>query len=511
MPPTDHRFPQFYCCYLLRSTKKVTSLYIGSTPLPLRRLRQHNGELLQGAWRTGRANRRPWEMICIVSGFPSRISALQFEHAWQHPNRTRHIQDRITKRSKGLSLDSNLGNLRRLLTSPTLHRWPLIFHIFDPDVLARWNLNKYKGEELAPHLRVSVEFRQTVEDSVTQTQSSQRLNIHEGDGLGGIKGLQITNEIFEPYFSKSAVWLASHTTCAVCEKSVSVKEADSFETLICSNSSCLGVYHATCLAESFLESDGEGASECDLVLPTQGSCKLCHETLNWGLLIRNASWRASGAKAVTATISSTQQQQMLDENDSAHEFDLSDSASSDSSTSSAKKRRSRRKGKSLDSSDTEQPTTKTGKKRTKKNVSSSEDDEELTLVKRRSKKLDMFAKPAEVLESIQENDALTSNGQDVLFAKRQPKKSAEILEAMKPARRRRPKIDVETVKQTSPKSSGTSSRSRSASDCSDASGSVKLISDCSDSDQVMEPSVGYIATRRTAGGDVNSFGGNLLL
>jgi structure-specific endonuclease subunit SLX1 len=87
-----HVFPPFYACYLLKSlqTPKSVAVYIGSTPDPPRRLRQHNGELKQGAFKT--RFRRPWTMTMIVHGFPSRLAALQFEWAWQHPDRSRHLK-----------------------------------------------------------------------------------------------------------------------------------------------------------------------------------------------------------------------------------------------------------------------------------------------------------------------------------------------------------------------------------------------------------------------------------
>lgn len=50
----------FYCCYLLCSTvpRYKTHAYVGSTPDPVTRLRQHNGELTQGAKKTSK--KRPW-------------------------------------------------------------------------------------------------------------------------------------------------------------------------------------------------------------------------------------------------------------------------------------------------------------------------------------------------------------------------------------------------------------------------------------------------------------------
>lgn len=85
-----HTIPPFYACYFLRSLSSPGTTYIGSTPAPPRRKRQHNGDLTQGAYKTARA--RPWEMECIVYGFSSKIAALQFEWAWAKPHLSRHLK-----------------------------------------------------------------------------------------------------------------------------------------------------------------------------------------------------------------------------------------------------------------------------------------------------------------------------------------------------------------------------------------------------------------------------------
>lgn len=71
--------PALYVVYILRSTVRHKSLYIGSTPNPPRRLKQHNGETKGGATRTAKRHLRPWEMVAVVSGFPGLVAALQFE------------------------------------------------------------------------------------------------------------------------------------------------------------------------------------------------------------------------------------------------------------------------------------------------------------------------------------------------------------------------------------------------------------------------------------------------
>lgn len=67
-------------CYLLRSLKNGRT-YIGYTTNFIKRLRQHNGEIVGGAKKTRRS--RPWEIIYLVTGFSDHRSALRFEFRWQ--------------------------------------------------------------------------------------------------------------------------------------------------------------------------------------------------------------------------------------------------------------------------------------------------------------------------------------------------------------------------------------------------------------------------------------------
>ncbi|KAJ0007120.1 hypothetical protein Pint_30641 [Pistacia integerrima] len=67
----------FFACYLLTSLcpRYKGHTYIGFTVNPSRRIRQHNGEIRCGAFRT--KTRRPWEMVLCIYGFPTNVSALQ--------------------------------------------------------------------------------------------------------------------------------------------------------------------------------------------------------------------------------------------------------------------------------------------------------------------------------------------------------------------------------------------------------------------------------------------------
>ncbi|XP_077216627.1 excinuclease ABC, C subunit, N-terminal [Tasmannia lanceolata] len=110
----------FFACYLLSSLspRHKGHTYIGFTVNPRRRIRQHNGEIRCGAWRTKR--KRPWEMVLSIYGFPSNVSALQFEWAWQHPTESLAVR-KAAANFKSLSGVAN--KIKLAYTMLTLPAW----------------------------------------------------------------------------------------------------------------------------------------------------------------------------------------------------------------------------------------------------------------------------------------------------------------------------------------------------------------------------------------------------
>ncbi|CAG8709576.1 9198_t:CDS:2, partial [Scutellospora calospora] len=96
---------------------------------PQKRLRQHNGEISAGAERT--KAKRPWKFVLIVYGFPNKKAALQFEWAWQHPYRSRHLQ-KCNYRKNENTIKSKLRVLQEMLRVNAFSRWSLHLHIVMP-------------------------------------------------------------------------------------------------------------------------------------------------------------------------------------------------------------------------------------------------------------------------------------------------------------------------------------------------------------------------------------------
>lgn len=82
-------------CYLIENRGAT---YVGVSPDPTRRLRQHNGEISGGAKYTT-SKGAGWSHVCIVEGFRTKREALQFEWAVKHvaPRNAGGLSNRIKK------------------------------------------------------------------------------------------------------------------------------------------------------------------------------------------------------------------------------------------------------------------------------------------------------------------------------------------------------------------------------------------------------------------------------
>ena len=148
LPVFEHRIGEFgkltttlvipsisYSVYYLQSCVS-SKTYVGYSIDPFHRLDQHNHFITGGAKKTNIGG--PWKIICIVSGFPTSTSALQFEWRWNEIRKRRIRRGRKTYKGLGI-IECNAG-LQYLFacqwtsTSPTLKSFPLYvwWNYFNP-------------------------------------------------------------------------------------------------------------------------------------------------------------------------------------------------------------------------------------------------------------------------------------------------------------------------------------------------------------------------------------------
>ncbi|KAG0646428.1 Structure-specific endonuclease subunit slx1 [Hyphodiscus hymeniophilus] len=299
--PLDRPIPAFYCCYLLRSTVRHARVYVGSTPNPVRRLDQHNGITKGGAARTNRDTLRPWEMTCIVTGFPSHIAALQFEWAWQNPHITLHIppESRIQhatqkKRSGHLkrpqhTVSSLLSNLHLLLRVPSFSRWPLDVRFFNEDVHKAWlKWTKAVSEPIADSVPIITDFP-SAEPRGPERGGSPKSKRSKTEH--GISMLDVDYTKDKDYVKKGkeVVDFEREGACTICQREL---EHDAGIYTICPSPGCEAVTHMTCLSTSFLKNDP------DSLIPINGTCPTCRTELRWIDVVKELSLRMRGQKEV---------------------------------------------------------------------------------------------------------------------------------------------------------------------------------------------------------------------
>jgi len=100
-------------CYILYSTISNRT-YVGITNNLIKRIRQHNGEIVGGAKQTKTG--RPWQYLCYISGFPTEKAVRQLEWRLHHPNGKPGRRGRIP--SKGI--EWRIKSLQKVLN---LEKW----------------------------------------------------------------------------------------------------------------------------------------------------------------------------------------------------------------------------------------------------------------------------------------------------------------------------------------------------------------------------------------------------
>lgn len=272
----QHCVPDFYCCYLLRSIPKPNSFYIGSSPDPVRRLRQHNGDVSRGgAFRTKIMGTRPWKMVCFVYGFTSKIAALQFEHAWQHSYKTRFIEDDerlVTKKNTRNGIATKLGNARLLMKHAYFDTMGLRIRFFDRLAWDCWETNKFR-------IQYNVTVCEVDECVLTDDSELDDLNELNLERIKAFYEDHIASEqvVFQRYQDQLTY---DTQNCMLCDATIDyVHDQGTQMIAFCIDDDCNFISCLRCLYKNFTKSS-------NVIIPKWGNCPKCHTNLHWSEVVK---------------------------------------------------------------------------------------------------------------------------------------------------------------------------------------------------------------------------------
>ncbi|EGD78870.1 GIY-YIG domain-containing protein 1 [Salpingoeca rosetta] len=306
--------PPFFCCYLLTGTQPRTRkrTYIGFSVDPRRRLRQHNGEVKGGARRTARC-KGSWKMVLFVFGFPSKVAALRFEWAWQHPWLSRCLKDARAKeegsqaaagkrvrRNSPQQLPQALATVMTMLNTPPWQSLPLHLCWLDADVESWWQQQRQKQQGARSRTKATAASQQAAHPSIPQhmaqfslpggwenvaSRSLDDLFLYAG-------GTRERRPVVDAHQHEVHEQPASTEQCCVCREAMAPADShvENHVTLRCMAPSCSMVAHPICLASAHSKTRQPGPVS---LVPVEVACPVCECRLPWGELVRNAHRRLS--------------------------------------------------------------------------------------------------------------------------------------------------------------------------------------------------------------------------
>ena len=264
-----------YFCYLLQ-TQDRKKAYVGFTVTPRRRLRQHNAEIKGGAYKTRKYH---WNHVCIISGFPNKIVALQFEWQWQHPNVSRLLKDRnnkiITKKTIDISRSckATLLVLYSLLTTPLWQQLDLTVNFTDATAQSYFDLLiQKKGNIPLKHLFVT---------------SNDVDTMHHA----------IPNAINAKNISSPPI----NTKCTHCNESVHLNNG----IACCTGAHCETYFHLNCAATAVT------SGSQDVLMPIGYRCVKCYTTIKWVDIVRINQYLKKGCTCIASDSESESESEMV--------------------------------------------------------------------------------------------------------------------------------------------------------------------------------------------------------
>lgn len=271
----------FYCVYLLNSLQKKGSTYIGSTNDPIRRLRQHNGTISGGAYKTKKEANRPWEMCLFVHGFPTKSMALKFEHAWQHCYQSRFTkikhEDWGMKKTNNRGMLLKINALKLLLNSEHFAHFDLEVVVFNTDGLNTikniW-LQKQKSKFNYDGFNFLYHKNINIQENVLQNMD----NLKKDHLILAEENLQMVRSFYQTRLEELAHLreniLRKQTDdtneCFICSQIIETTP------IRCYHENCHFKSHFACIYPKILPEDNES-----FVPKSVYSCFNCQQDINW--------------------------------------------------------------------------------------------------------------------------------------------------------------------------------------------------------------------------------------